>query len=197
MNSPFDPHQLLHLPLAVGMAWLVIVSEWVLGAIRYSKDAAKSLDRGSLPLIRAVMSVAIWGSGVATVFVPAANFSQVAQLAPFAIAWFVLGALLRWYSIFYLGRYFTVNVAIAADHRVIDSGPYHLIRHPSYTGALMMWSAVGVCYGNWVGLLLLVLPTFAVFLWRIHVEEGALTAALGDAYTNYKARTRRLIPFVY
>jgi protein-S-isoprenylcysteine O-methyltransferase Ste14 len=43
----------------------------------------------------------------------------------------------------------------------------------------------------------LVLPTFAVFLWRIHVEEGALTAALGDAYTNYKARTRRLIPFVY
>jgi protein-S-isoprenylcysteine O-methyltransferase Ste14 len=48
-----------------------------------------------------------------------------------------------------------------------------------------------------VGMAWLVLPTFAVFLWRIHVEEGALTAALGDAHTNYKARTRRLIPFVY
>jgi protein-S-isoprenylcysteine O-methyltransferase len=197
MTSQFDPHQLLHLPLVIGLAWLVTFSEWVLSANRRSKGAAKSVDRGSLSLIRVVMAAALWGSGVATVFFPAANFPQMARVVPFAIVWFVLGVALRWYSIFYLGRYFTVNVAIAADHRVIDSGPYRLIRHPSYTGALMIWSGIGICYGNWLGFFLLVVPTLAVFLWRIHVEEDALTAALGDAYANYKGRTRRLIPFVY
>jgi protein-S-isoprenylcysteine O-methyltransferase Ste14 len=96
-----------------------------------------------------------------------------------------------------LGRFFTVNVAIAKDHRVVSDGPYRFVRHPSYTGALVAFIGLGILVHNWMAALLLVVPITIMFLWRIHIEERALSAALGKAYTDYMARTKRLIPFVY
>jgi protein-S-isoprenylcysteine O-methyltransferase len=110
---------------------------------------------------------------------------------------FFWGVILRWYSIWYLGRYFTVDVAIAKEHRVINAGPYRLIRHPSYTGALMAFLGFGFSLGNWLSILCLMVPIVAAFMWRIHVEERALTEALGDDYRAYMQRTKRLIPLVY
>jgi protein-S-isoprenylcysteine O-methyltransferase len=70
-------------------------------------------------------------------------------------ALFAAGLALRWYAIVYLGRFFTVNVAISKDHRLIDTGPYRFIRHPSYTGAIMAFVGVfasGFCLHNWASL---------------------------------------------
>ena len=58
---------------------------------------------------------------------------------------FAAGLSLRWYSVVYLGRLFTYDVAIAADHRVVDSGPYRYIRHPAYSGSLLTFVGLGVC----------------------------------------------------
>jgi protein-S-isoprenylcysteine O-methyltransferase len=97
----------------------------------------------------------------------------------------------------HLGRFFTVNVAIATNHRLIDTGPYRFVRHPSYTGALMAFLGLALCLANWASLVVMVVPVFLVFLWRMHVEEGALLQALGNQYRNYMNRTKRLIPAVY
>jgi protein-S-isoprenylcysteine O-methyltransferase len=113
------------------------------------------------------------------------------------VALFVLGLSLRWLAIFYLGRFFTVDVAIAADHRVIDSGPYRWVRHPSYSGALLACLGYGIVLGSWLSLLLLTLPIAAMLARRIVVEEAALSAGLGEPYRRYAARTRRLIPFLW
>jgi protein-S-isoprenylcysteine O-methyltransferase Ste14 len=56
------------------------------------------------------------------------------------------------HAIVHLGRFFTVNVAIAANHRLIDTGPYRFVRHPSYTGALMAFLGLALCLANWVPL---------------------------------------------
>ena len=104
---------------------------------------------------------------------------------------------MRWYAIFYLGRLFTVNVAIAADHTLIDSGPYRTIRHPSYTGALLVCLGLGISLGNWLSLIIVVAPTSLAFMQRIAIEEAALARALGDSYLRYMARTKCLIPGVY
>ncbi|MDB5968848.1 MAG: protein-S-isoprenylcysteine methyltransferase [Hydrocarboniphaga sp.] len=113
------------------------------------------------------------------------------------IGLFALGLALRWYAILYLGRFFTVNVAIATDHRVIDSGPYRWVRHPSYSGALLAFVGYGIALGNWISLALVTLPIAGMFLRRIAIEEAALTSALGEAYIGYAARTRRLIPGIW
>jgi protein-S-isoprenylcysteine O-methyltransferase len=110
---------------------------------------------------------------------------------------FIPGLVLRWWSIIYLGRFFTTNVAIAADHRLIDSGPYRFIRHPSYAGSLLAVFGFCVCIPNWASWLLILVPCCTVTLWRIHVEEMALTEGLGEPYLSYMQRTKRLIPWIY
>jgi protein-S-isoprenylcysteine O-methyltransferase len=90
-----------------------------------------------------------------------------------------------------------VDVAVAADHKVIDSGPYRFVRHPSYTGVLLAFFGVGLSLANYVSLFLLTVPITAVFLYRIRVEEAALTSGLGEPYRRYMDKTRRLIPFLY
>lgn len=109
---------------------------------------------------------------------------------------FAGGIALRWWSIAVLGKFFTVDVAISDQHRVVDTGPYRFVRHPSYTGALVALLGLGLCLGNWLSMLCLMTPITAAFLWRIRVEERALVAALGENYLNYARRTKRLIPFV-
>ena len=128
---------------------------------------------------------------------PGATVPYLRGFYLFGFLLFLGGLILRWYSIGYLGRYFTVDVSISAEHKLIDSGPYRYIRHPTYTGALLAFLGLGFCFGNWLSILFMTVPIIAAFLWRIRIEERALTDALGEDYRAYTQRTKRLIPFVY
>jgi len=154
-------------------------------------------DRGSLRLLWGVIVISlVTGYSMPSAF-PSSNFGPAKAFVYGGAMLFSAGLLLRWYSITYLGRFFNVNVAIAADHRLIDTGPYRWVRHPSYTGALMAFAGLGICLCNWAALGAILLPAVAVFSWRIRVEESALSAGLGDVYERYMSRTRRLIPGIY
>ena len=109
----------------------------------------------------------------------------------------VIGTLFRWYSIRILGQYFTRDVAVRPGQQVIQSGPYRLIRHPSYAGGMLSMLGLGLALGNWIGLALLVILPLAGYLYRMGVEEQALLDVIGEPYRDYMRRTRRLIPFVY
>jgi protein-S-isoprenylcysteine O-methyltransferase len=90
-----------------------------------------------------------------------------------------------------------VDVVVAQDQTVIDTGPYRFIRHPSYTGSLTAFLGFALCLANFISVALIMIPITAVFLYRMRVEEGALQAGLGDPYKNYMRRTKRLVPFIY
>jgi protein-S-isoprenylcysteine O-methyltransferase len=182
-------------PLALGAIYGL--SEVCLALSRRSRGRGASRDRHSLTLLWGVILVSVGLSLVATDRFPDAALPHRHGLYLIGLGLFLCGVMLRWYSIWYLGRYFTVDVAIAQEHRVINAGPYRLIRHPSYTGALMAFLGFGFCLGNWLSILCLMTPIVGAFMWRIHVEEHALTEALGDDYRAYMGRTKRLIPLIY
>jgi protein-S-isoprenylcysteine O-methyltransferase len=190
-----SPGLLLRLPQYMGD--LYGLSELVLLVSRRSRGRGRSEDQGSLLMLWLVIIGSIVAANFTAAFDRDSDSPLLAWLVPLGIVLFVFGLALRWYAIVYLGRYFTVDVAIAADHRVVDSGPYRLIRHPSYTGALLCFLGLGICFRNWLALAWAFIPPTLMLLWRIRIEEGALTRALGETYVNYSARTRRLIPFVY
>jgi protein-S-isoprenylcysteine O-methyltransferase len=106
------------------------------------------------------------------------------------------GLALRTWAVRELGKYFTWNVEVQADQRVIRSGPYRLLRHPSYTGALVTFLFACVLLRSWVAALgaLVLLPL--AFLRRIAHEEALLARAL-PGYADYARTTWRLVPFVY
>jgi protein-S-isoprenylcysteine O-methyltransferase Ste14 len=80
---------------------------------------------------------------------------------------------------------------------VITSGPYKVLRHPSYLGMLLLAIGAGAVWGNWLGLGVLTVFTLAGVIYRISVEERALLDELGDRYATYASQHKRLIPFVW
>ena len=109
----------------------------------------------------------------------------------------IAGAGFRLWAMLELGRFFTVTVTIQENHRLVDTGPYRVLRHPSYTGLLVALVGLGIALDNWLSLLALsALPLVGVLL-RIRAEEAALSNALGERYARYAARTDRLIPGVW
>jgi protein-S-isoprenylcysteine O-methyltransferase len=184
----------LPIPALLGIAYGL--SEAGLGWMKRSRDDSVDADDRSLRTLWATILVSVAAGVVASYRLPQAAFGGVA--APWAgCVVFGLGIALRWYSIVYLGRYFTVNIAIHSRHEVIDTGPYRRIRHPSYAGALLAFLGLGLTLGNWVALAVVVLPILWAFGRRMRIEERALANALGTPYTRYMWRTKRLLPFVY
>ena len=182
-------------PFALGLFFFL--SELALNLFKRSKAGAASKDRNSLRLIWLLNSL---GGGLAVFFMfrrPAWAISWTGHYYYAGLGMFLLGLALRWYSIFYLGRFFTTNVAIATDHHLIESGPYRFVRHPSYSGSMLMVIGLGWCLGNFASLLTLAVCFFIAVLRRIRVEEDALTAAFGGQYIAYCKKTRRLIPLLY
>ncbi len=110
---------------------------------------------------------------------------------------FLAGLALRYWAVLTLGRFFKVTVSIQAGHRVVRSGPYRRLRHPSYTGLLAILSGLGLMLGTWLGLAALIVLPLVGTLIRIRVEEAVLLEALGSEYADYAATTRRLIPGVW
>jgi protein-S-isoprenylcysteine O-methyltransferase len=173
-------------------------SEFGLSVWKRSRTDAQRSDAGSLLMIWVVI-LASWAcAAAAAYFVPSAHFRIAANVyddAPFVLV--AAGVALRWYSIWYLGRFFTVDVAIAAEHRLIDTGPYRRIRHPAYTGALLAFLGLGLLFHNALSLVVLTAPITLAFLNRIRIEERVLRAGLGVPYVDYSRRTKMLIPGIF
>ena len=185
----------MHLPSPSVLGGLYGLSELLLALMKRAKGRADMKDRGSLSVLWGVIVASV----IAANFVPSVftGFTFSRYFYPYGCGVYVCGLIVRWYAILYLGRFFTVDVAIRSDHRVVDSGPYRLIRHPSYFGALLAFLGLGVCLLNWISILVIFVPITSAFLYRIRVEESALIGALGNSYLEYSARTKRLIPFIY
>jgi protein-S-isoprenylcysteine O-methyltransferase len=107
------------------------------------------------------------------------------------------GAILRVWAFSVLGRFFSVFVVIRADHQIVKEGPYHLLRHPSYTGLLFIALGTSLLIGPLFGVILATLATLASLLNRIRIEERALLEKFGVEYADYRTGTWRLLPGVF
>ncbi|HEV7838215.1 MAG TPA: isoprenylcysteine carboxylmethyltransferase family protein [Gemmatimonadaceae bacterium] len=158
---------------------------------------AGSKDSGSMKVLLAGMGVA---SLVAypIAFVKAWSFPGSWQLPLFAVGVLLmfLGSMLRRYCWRTLGEYFTGDVSVKPDQPIISSGPYRLVRHPSYTAGMMMYIGIGFALGSWFSLALLTITTIATYSYRVLVEERVLLDALGEPYDAYLKGRKRFIPYI-
>jgi protein-S-isoprenylcysteine O-methyltransferase Ste14 len=106
------------------------------------------------------------------------------------------GTLFTWWARIHLGRFWSNAITRKEGHRVIDTGPYGLVRHPIYTGLIAAMLATGVAVGTISAMLGAVL--IAIGLWqKARMEEGFLAQELGaDAYKSYARRVPMLVPLL-
>jgi protein-S-isoprenylcysteine O-methyltransferase Ste14 len=171
--------------------------EWLGSFFQRPEQGAVKRDRGSHLLIYVAMCV-----GVVIAFfcvngaAPWATLTwRQALLFWIGVALMLAGLVFRWYAIKVLGKFFTRDVATRSGQYVVETGPYRLIRHPSYSGSLLMFLGMGLAMTNWASLLVLVLGALLGYAWRVHVEEQVLCADLGQPYRDYMLRTKRFIPY--
>lgn len=112
--------------------------------------------------------------------------------AALGIGLIIIGYILRFYAIAALDGGFSVILHVASDQKLIATGPYAYVRHPSYSGSLLAILGLGVISGDISVLVFLLLATVSLMLVRIKREETMLSAHLAG-YAAYRAHTRSLI----
>jgi len=161
---PFvDTGAALAFSVAVGLFAVVQLTSSVVTGVRARRSSARHvrLDRGSLPFV-----ILCAGLGVLAAVESATHLTSAAVapgipalqwlLFSLGIAVIVTGSTVRAWSIVTLGRWFTYDVRITEGQPVVQSGPYRWVRHPSYTGVLLVLFGIGLTLGNWLSLLFIV-----------------------------------------
>ena len=119
-----------------------------------------------------------------------------AEIFYLGLALMFAGLVFRGYAIRQLGRFFVPEVAIQPGQRVIDTGLYRYIRHPSYMGTFITSLGYGLALTNGLSLATMLIVPGVIYGFRMRVEEAALLEAFGEEYRAYMRRTKRLIPFI-
>ena len=109
----------------------------------------------------------------------------------------ILGTAFRLWAINTLKSNFAAVVQIKQHQQLVTSGPYRWLRHPSYTGAWIAMIGAALLMHSYIGLVIMGPGMLLVYMRRIAVEERALEAGFGQAYTNMKRNTQRLLPGVW
>jgi protein-S-isoprenylcysteine O-methyltransferase Ste14 len=160
---------------------------------RLAGRGGSATDHGTRVLIAVSLGAALALAGVLVHH--GARLWPGARVTGVAVMWAGIG--LRIWAIFTLGDSFRTSVEVHQGQRVIDRGPYRLIRHPSYTGLMLVLIGIGVADGTWLSLAAAALVPLPALLYRISVEEKVLVKNLGEPYADYESRTKRLIPRVW
>ncbi len=117
---------------------------------------------------------------------------------PAQIACFVLvlaGFAFAWWARIHLGRLWAGHIMVKEGHRIVDTGPYRLVRHPIYTGLLLSLVFTAICLGTTMAFLGVAMVIGATYI-KARREERFLRAELGaEAYDAYARRTPMLAPF--
>jgi len=180
--------------------FLVTVVVWLILELRQSRKQrpeAYQADRGSRSVIRLSILIAYAVSFTTRRFAPSATVRPEILTTWIGLVFMWCGMGLRFWSFQTLGRYFTFTVQTSHDQPVISAGPYRVIRHPSYAGILLALVGLGFMIDNWASLVVLVVIALCGLIYRIIVEERALSQDLGGRYQSYASGRKRLIPFIW
>ena len=110
---------------------------------------------------------------------------------------FVLAAsILSWSSVRALGRHLRLDAALLAEHQLVRSGPYRILRHPIYTSMLSMLLATGLALSHLHILLLAAMLLVVGTEIRIRSEDKLLASRFGDQFREYERTVSAYIPFL-
>ncbi len=183
--------------LAINYLWALWVVSWIAAAF-WSDRSAKRPPFGSELLYRAVT---LAGAVFLFAFVSRSyrgtlSLWSLGQTVDWALCGLAaVGFLFAWWARLHLGRLWSGWVTKKADHRIVDTGPYGIVRHPIYTGILLAAVSTAILKGT--GYALFGAALMGLGFWiKARLEERFLREELGaDAYDAYRRRVPMLVPF--
>ena len=188
----------MRVSLTVRAVEIVFAVGWVAFWL-YWLVAAFSMKRGRVPWsrelgIRAVLLVVVILLIHSRVFRhDAVNTDR--WRAALGLLLFALGLGFAIWARVHIGRNWGTPMTRKDDPELVTSGPYHLVRHPIYTGILVAGAGTAVAL-SWLWLIAVILAG-VYFIYSATVEERYMTQQFPDEYPAYKGATKMLLPFVF
>jgi protein-S-isoprenylcysteine O-methyltransferase Ste14 len=178
--------------------WIAWESYWIISARATKRAASKEpwVSRG--PVVAGILlSVALLFIPELFGSLPARSFTGQGDATYFSGLLLTLcGVSFAFWARFTLGRNWSGRVTIKEDHELVTRGPYRLVRHPIYTGALLTFGGTALAFGRVGGLLAVAIMT-TVFLRKIWLEEKVLDQHFGPRYADYRKTAKTLIPLLW
>jgi len=190
------PELLLHYKTLVLI--VAAASLWLSQPAFSSKDTKEHAesDKKSILIILIMSSLSVVFSVVEWAYTTDTTYSSF-WLTSIGAIMMVSGIGIRIWAIKTLGKHFTATVTLTDDHQVISTGPYKLVRHPSYLGAFMAIVGCPVFLNAFLATLFSFIFMTIAYVIRITVEEKMLSSYFGKSYEKYKRKTKMIIPFIW
>jgi len=189
---------LLPLLLAYALIAFFLVAERLLRRGEHAQSfKSQPTDRGSTRFIGGAFGgsmLALMGAAFLGMETPGAFTSALAWVG---VAIMALGLLLRIWSARTLGEFYTRTLLVSGRQQLVESGPYRWLRHPGYSGDIVLLLGAGVASGNVFVLAVIALMVLPAYAYRIHVEEIMLHQQFGATFERYAQTRWRVIPFLY
>jgi protein-S-isoprenylcysteine O-methyltransferase Ste14 len=180
--------------LIIAGLWVAFALSWI-AAMPWSNTVEKRVGMGKELAYRIVLIV-----GGIVLFIPAHGYDGPLRLWHPTIGLFntvlvamILGFAFAWWARVWLGSLWSGQVTKKENHRVVDTGPYRIVRHPIYTGILLAIYATAAIKGTVLGIAGAAIITLGLWM-KARLEEELLTQEV-DGYDAYRQRVPMLMPF--
>jgi protein-S-isoprenylcysteine O-methyltransferase Ste14 len=181
---------------AFAVIWIVWIVSWLLAAFWASRTEKRPAPGWEtfiyrIALVAGAVLLTPWAARTLT----APPLWHVRFYGAYALAGLTLaGLLFAWWARIHIGRLWSGTITRKEGHRVVDTGPYALVRHPIYTGLIFAVFATATTQATASALAGAALIALGLWL-KARIEERFLRAELGaDAYGAYRARVPMLVP---
>ena len=180
----------------VAICWVCIVVLWLFSAlsVKRTKERQPLLGRsiyiGFMVVAAVLLNGAIPKTYLTRVFLPHTVGTSILADA-IVLAGFIIAVWAR----VVLGDNWSSRVTVKENHELIERGPYRLVRHPIYSGLLLMILGTALLAGQIGGFVALLICLFGFWI-KLRQEEALLARGL-PGYSEYMARTKALVPFVF
>ncbi|MCI4323536.1 MAG: isoprenylcysteine carboxylmethyltransferase family protein [Thermoplasmata archaeon] len=179
------------------LAWFLteVGSQAYAGRGRKEANPSSGQDRGSFFVVAG--SIAVATTAIFILYNRPEAFPLPGALLYAGIVVLGVGLFVRGWALIALGEFFSVVVRTSPGQRLIRAGPYRLLRHPSYTGNILIVLGFGLILPTAVGLVIGLGAVLAGHLYRVGVEEKALQDRFPEEYPKYVAESWRLFPGIF
>jgi protein-S-isoprenylcysteine O-methyltransferase Ste14 len=181
----------------LSMIWLGWISSWIIASVWSGRTKVAVPSFKSLAYRLPILFGAILLMPPVERMLGATQLYNIGNGGTYLVALIVvLGLSFTWWARIHLGRFWSNAITHKEDHRIIDTGPYGVVRHPIYTGQIIGLLATGIAIGNWAAMLGVILISLGE-CQKARMEESFLSVELGvDAYASYCRRVPMIVPFL-
>ena len=179
----------------IGACWTIFVVVWVVASLFTKRTVERSSSLWRVVAAMAILALLVSRAARLPYFADFVLWPYSQQVGLIADAVAAAGLLTALWARFTLGANWSGAVTFKQDHELITSGPYAFVRHPIYTGMLLMLLGTAIINGHAIGFAFLAVVTLGLWL-KARDEEKMMIKHFPDTYPAYKSRVRALVPFI-